>query len=295
MEAIKVESLTKNYHKKRAIENVNLTVNEGELYGFIGPNGAGKSTTIKVLLNFIYATSGGATVLGKDVVKNSAEIKKMVGYVPSEVRYYPQMTANDIIHYAAKFHHIENATKKMNNYFEMFSIDPKKIFGEMSLGNKKKVAIVAGLITEPKLFILDEPTNGLDPLMQHYLFKEMTDRNKEGMTIFLSSHNLREVQEYCTRAAFIRNGNIIAVEDILNQQMSGKVIALKGSNLPLEKLISAGARVIEKEVGKARLIFDDDIKTILPLLQEKEITDLTITNQELEDKFMTLYEGGEIK
>ncbi|EAE5672168.1 ABC transporter ATP-binding protein [Listeria monocytogenes] len=295
MEAIKVESLTKNYHKKRAIENVDLSVNEGELYGFIGPNGAGKSTTIKVLLNFIYATSGGATILGKDVVKDSAEIKKMVGYVPSEVRYYPQMTANDIIHYAAKFHHIENATQKMNKYYEMFSIDPKKRFGEMSLGNKKKVAIVAGLITEPQLFILDEPTNGLDPLMQHYLFKEMTERNKEGMTIFLSSHNLREVQEYCTRAAFIRNGNIIAVEDISNQQMTGKVIALKGTNLPLEKLTNAGARIIEKETGKARLIFDDDIKTILPLLQEKEITDLTITNQELEDKFMTLYEGGEIK
>ncbi|HAC3583621.1 TPA_asm: ATP-binding cassette domain-containing protein, partial [Listeria monocytogenes] len=120
MEAIKVESLTKNYHKKQAIENVDLSVNEGELYGFIGPNGAGKSTTIKVLLNFIYATSGGATILGKDVVKDSAEIKKMVGYVPSEVRYYPQMTANDIIHYAAKFHHIENATQKMNKYYEMF-------------------------------------------------------------------------------------------------------------------------------------------------------------------------------
>lgn len=116
------------------------------------------------------------------------------------------MTANDIIHYAAKFHHIENATKKMNKYYECFRFNPKKRFGEMSLGNKKKVAIVAGLITEPELFILDEPTNGLYLLMQHYLFKEMTERNKEGMTIFLSSHNLREVQEYCTRAAFIRNG-----------------------------------------------------------------------------------------
>lgn len=172
-----------------------------------------------------------------------------------------------------------------------FRLIRKKRFGEMSLGNKKKVAIIAGLITEPELFILDEPTNGLDPLMQHYLFKEMTERNKEGMTIFLSSHNLREVQEYCTRAAFIRNGNIIAVEDIANQQMTGKVIALKGTNLPLEKLTNAGARIIEKEAGKARLIFDDDIKTILPLLQEKEITDVTITNQELEDKFMMLYEG----
>ncbi|MBC2115983.1 ABC transporter ATP-binding protein [Listeria booriae] len=296
MKAIETHDLTKFYHKKRAIEGVNLTVEEGELFGFIGPNGAGKSTTIKLLLNFIYASRGSATVLGKDIVKQSAEIKKMVGYVPSEVRYYPQMTANDIIGFAAKFHDIDQAQVQMKRYYEMFDIDPHKHFGDMSLGNKKKVAIVAGLITKPKLLILDEPTNGLDPLMQHHLFKEMTRQNQEdGMTIFLSSHNLREIQEYSTRAAFIRGGEIVALENIADQEMSGKVIVLKGQALPVTELVNAGAKVVETTENSARLTFDGNVQTVLPILGAEGIKDLSITNQELEDKFMTLYEGGKAK
>lgn len=296
MKAIETNELTKFYHKKRAIEGVNLSVEEGELFGFIGPNGAGKSTTIKLLLNFIYASKGHATILGKDIVKNSAEIKKMVGYVPSEVRYYPQMTANDIIGFAAKFHHIDQAQTQMERYYEMFDIDPHKRFGDMSLGNKKKVAIVAGLITKPKLLILDEPTNGLDPLMQHHLFKEMTRQNQEdGMTIFLSSHNLREIQEYSTRAAFIREGEIVALENIADQEMSGKVIILKGDRLPVTELVNAGAKVVETTETSARLTFDGNVQVVLPILAAEGIKDLSITNQELEDKFMTLYEGGKAK
>ncbi|MBC1502629.1 ABC transporter ATP-binding protein [Listeria booriae] len=296
MKAIETHDLTKFYHKKRAIEGVNLTVEEGELFGFIGPNGAGKSTTIKLLLNFIYASRGSGTVLGKDIVKQSAEIKKMVGYVPSEVRYYPQMTANDIIGFAAKFHNIDQAQVQMKRYYEMFDIDPHKHFGDMSLGNKKKVAIVAGLITKPKLLILDEPTNGLDPLMQHHLFKEMTRQNQEdGMTIFLSSHNLREIQEYSTRAAFIRGGEIVALENITDQEMSGKVIVLKGQALPVTELVNAGAKVVEATENSARLTFDGNVQTVLPILGAEGIKDLSITNQELEDKFMTLYEGGKAK
>ncbi|MBC1528881.1 ABC transporter ATP-binding protein [Listeria booriae] len=296
MKAIETHDLTKFYHKKRAIEGVNLTVEEGELFGFIGPNGAGKSTTIKLLLNFIYASRGSGTVLGKDIVKQSAEIKKMVGYVPSEVRYYPQMTANDIIGFAAKFHNIDQAQVQMKRYYEMFDIDPHKHFGDMSLGNKKKVAIVAGLITKPKLLILDEPTNGLDPLMQHHLFKEMTRQNQEdGMTIFLSSHNLREIQEYSTRAAFIRGGEIVALENIADQEMSRKVIVLKGQALPVTELVNAGAKVVEATENSARLTFDGNVQTVLPILGAEGIKDLSITNQELEDKFMTLYEGGKAK
>ncbi|MBC1372953.1 ABC transporter ATP-binding protein [Listeria booriae] len=296
MKAIETHDLTKLYHKKRAIEGVNLTVEEGEMFGFIGPNGAGKSTTIKLLLNFIYASRGSGAVLGKDIVKQSAEIKKMVGYVPSEVRYYPQMTANDIIGFAAKFHNIDQAQTQMKRYYEMFDIDPHKHFGDMSLGNKKKVAIVAGLITQPKLLILDEPTNGLDPLMQHHLFKEMTRQNQEnGMTIFLSSHNLREIQEYSSRAAFIRGGEIVALENIADQEMSGKVIVLKGEALPVTELVNAGAKVVETTENSARLTFDGNVQTVLPILGAEGIKDLSITNQELEDKFMTLYEGGKAK
>ncbi|EUJ43722.1 ABC transporter ATP-binding protein [Listeria riparia] len=296
MKAIETHDLTKFYHKKRAIEGVNLTVEEGELFGFIGPNGAGKSTTIKLLLNFIYASRGSATVLGKDIVKQSADIKKMVGYVPSEVRYYPQMTANDIIGFAAKFHNIDKAQMQMKRYYEMFDIDPHKHFGDMSLGNKKKVAIVAGLITKPKLLILDEPTNGLDPLMQHHLFKEMTRQNQEeGMTIFLSSHNLREIQEYSTRAAFIRDGEIVALENIAEQELSGKVIVIKGEALPVTELVNAGAKILETTENSARLTFDGNVQKVLPILGADGIKDLSITNQELEDKFMTLYEGGKVK
>lgn len=291
MKAIEMQRLTKIYHKTPAIDAIDLVVEEGEFYGFIGPNGAGKSTAIKCLLNFISPNAGSATIFGQDCQKQNKEIKKSVGYISSDVRFYPKMTTDEIITYTAEMHGVTDIEQKKKYYYEMFEVDQKKKLGEMSLGNKKKVALIAGLLPEPKLLILDEPTNGLDPLMQHRLFDELNRRNKEGMTIFLSSHDLNEVQNYCTKAAFIKEGKIITVENIEKDKADGKVIQLVGNNLPLAELEKIGVIVLKQELNKVRLLHHGNIQIILPLLQTPEIQDITITNQQLEDKFMTLYEN----
>lgn len=291
MKAIEMQRLTKIYHKTPAIDAIDLVVEEGEFYGFIGPNGAGKSTAIKCLLNFISPNAGSATIFGQDCQKQNKEIKKSVGYISSDVRFYPKMTTDEIITYTAEMHGVTDIEQKKKYYYEMFEVDHKKKLGEMSLGNKKKVALIAGLLPEPKLLILDEPTNGLDPLMQHRLFDELNRRNKEGMTIFLSSHDLNEVQNYCTKAAFIKEGKIITVENIEKDKADGKVIQLVGNNLPLAELEKSGVIVLKQELNKVRLLYHGNIQIILPLLQTPEIQDITITNQQLEDKFMTLYEN----
>lgn len=292
MKAIEINGLTKMYKDKAAVKNVHLEVNEGEIFGFIGPNGAGKSTTIKALLNFIYPTSGSAKILGLDSVKDSKAIKREVSYVSSDVRFYPAMTASEIIGYAAEFHQIQDAEAKIKHYYDRFEIESNKKLGDMSLGNKKKVAIVAGLIAEPKLMILDEPSSGLDPLMQHRLFEILTEKNKSGMTVFLSSHDLMEVQNYCSKAAFIKDGELIRIEDIDKDKADGKVVQLRGKNLIGTEFIKKGATIIESTTSSLKFIYNGDLQLILPLFVNSSITDIIIKNQDLEDKFMAMYEGG---
>lgn len=295
MKAIEIKGLTKLYKKKPAIDHVDLTVEKGEIYGFIGPNGAGKSTTIKAMLNFIYPDQGSATLLGLDSIKGAKEIRKRTGYVSSDVRFYPNMTTLDVLKYVAEFHQIKNSKQQIDHFIELFDIDAQKKMSELSLGNKKKIAIIAGILPNPELLILDEPTNGLDPLMQHRLFEELRKYNKNGMTIFLSSHDLNEIQQHAQQAAFIREGKIITIEDISKEKSLGKVITLIGDHIPLSLFEKIGAAILKHQGNETRLFYEGDIHEILPLLTDKSIQDFTITNPELEDQFMALYEGGDGK
>lgn len=169
MGVIKLNNLTKSYGKSRGIIELNLEINQGEIFGFIGPNGAGKSTTMNTILNFIFPTSGTAEILGYDVVKDSKEIKKVVGYVPSEVNYYESIKVKELLEYSSRFY--ENYDKSYEEEIcSELEVDLNKKISDLSLGNKKKVAIVQALCHRPKLLILDEPTNGLDPLIKNKLF-----------------------------------------------------------------------------------------------------------------------------
>lgn len=295
MGAIEIKGLTKYYKKHAAIKEVDLSVEAGEIYGFIGPNGAGKSTTIKALLNFIYPDKGEAKILGLDSIKEAKKIREKVGYVSSDVRFYPNMTTMDTLKYVAEFHGLKESKKRIDYFVELFEIDDKKKVSELSLGNKKKIAIAAGLLSKPELLILDEPTNGLDPLMQHRLFEELERYNKEGMTIFLSSHDLNEIQQHAHRAAFIREGEIITVQDISKEKSLGKVITLVGDEIPLSLFEKMGAAILKHEGNETRLFYEGDLHEVLPLLADQSIQDFTITTPELEDQFMALYEGGELK
>ncbi|MGV8150048.1 MAG: ABC transporter ATP-binding protein, partial [Alkaliphilus sp.] len=213
MKVITSNSLTKYYGKAKGIESVNLEVYESDIFGFIGPNGAGKSTTIRTLLNIIFPTSGSAEIFGKDVVKHSLEIRKKVGYVPSEVYYYDYMKAAELFTYSAKFYGI-TSTVRTKEFAQRLELDLDKKIGELSHGNKKKVSIIQALVHEPSLLILDEPTGGLDPLIQTVFFDIIREENSKGTTVFFSSHVLPEVQKLCNRVAIIKDGSIVKTSSI---------------------------------------------------------------------------------
>ncbi|MFA9380252.1 MAG: ABC transporter ATP-binding protein [Acetanaerobacterium sp.] len=291
MSVITLNNLTKTYGKSRGIQDVNLTVEKGEFYGFIGPNGAGKSTTIKLLFNFIFPTGGGASVLGLDCVHDSKKIKQTTAYVPSEVRFYPQMTSRELFLATLAFHQKKDP-QQLEEMCALFEIEQNKRIGELSLGNRKKVAIVCALICEPELMILDEPANGLDPLMQRTLFEVLKKRNAQGLTVFLSSHNLTEVQEHCSKAAFIKEGRIIEVQDFTQQTTKEKIVTVWGAQ-HIGALTAAGAVILKEDNNRCVLSYcGDDLSQLANAVAQSAALDFTVENPSLESRFLSYYKGG---
>ncbi|KOA18638.1 putative ABC transporter ATP-binding protein YbhF [Clostridium homopropionicum DSM 5847] len=293
MNIIEIKNLTKTYGKNRGIDNVNLTINEGEIFGFIGPNGAGKSTTIKTLLNLIFPTSGEAKIFGLDCVTETTKIKENIGYVPSEVRYYDDMTIKEIIDYAKSFK--KNIDEEyVDRLIKLFDMELSKKIYQLSLGNKKKVSIIQALIHKPKLLILDEPTSGLDPLVQKHLFNELTALNKQGSTIFLSSHNLTEIEEFCHRVAIIREGKIIEIKklDDFAHRTLRKVSITVDKDIAKE-IKSLGGLIVGHEENTIIFNYDKDINELISLISKYTISNLIIEERRLSEEFMTYYEMEE--
>ena len=213
MYAIETQNLTKYYGKSRGIIDLNLQIEPGEIFGFIGPNGAGKSTTIRTLLGLIFPSSGSGRIFGLDIIKDSKEIKKQIGFMPSEIQYYEKMDVIELLRYSANFYETD-CESRIKELAETFDLDLERKIIDLSRGNQKKVSILQSLIHEPGLLILDEPTSGLDPLMQAKFFEILKDENSKGTTVFFSSHTLSEVQKMCRRVGIIKDGKIVAVEDI---------------------------------------------------------------------------------
>jgi len=213
MYAIETRALTKYYGKDRGIVDLDLEIESGEIFGFIGPNGAGKSTTIRTLLGLIFPTSGSGRIFGMDIIRETKEIKKRIGYMPSEVSYYEKMDGQELLRYSANFYG-KDCESRINELADIFALDLDRKIIDLSRGNRKKIAILQCLIHQPRLLILDEPTTGLDPLMQAKFFDILREENNQGTTIFFSSHTLSEVQKMCRRVGIIKEGRIIAVEDI---------------------------------------------------------------------------------
>ena len=289
MNVIETNKLSKTYGKRRGVENISLEVKEGEIYGFVGPNGAGKSTTIRLLLNFIYPVSGSGKIFNKDIVKESKEIKKLIGYVPSEVRFYDDMKVKEIIEYACSFYEKVNMDE-IYRLCDVFEMDLHKKMRELSLGNKKKVAIVQALVNNPKLIILDEPTGGLDPLMQKKLFDTLKALRKRGTTIFLSSHNLMEVENLCQRVAVIKEGKIIDIIEIEKErENSGHKIIIKGEKIDELLIKNIGGKEVNNLQGNISFMYYDDINKLIKELSNYKINKLLISEKTLEDKFMKYY------
>lgn len=291
---IETKKLTKYYGKSLGIENVDLTVKEGEIFGFIGPNGAGKSTTIRTLLGLIHPTSGSATIFGRDITKFGPEINEEIGYLPSEVFYYDGMKVIDLIKYSANFYKKDSRviSKRIKELAVYLDLDLKKKIDDLSYGNKKKVGIIQGLLHEPKLIILDEPTGGLDPLMQQRFFDLLRQENKKGVTILFSSHILSEVQKLCDRVAIIKNGKIIRVDKISSlAENTHKRFKLETA-VRVDKSRFTGIRGISDLVitdNSVSFLFRGRINEITKIIASLNLTNMLVEEPDLEEIFMHYY------
>ncbi len=287
MDMIKTTKLTKFYGKARGIVDLDLVVEKGEFFGFIGPNGAGKSTTIRTLLGLITPTSGRAEIFGKDIIKEKESILQDIGYLPSESIFYQGMKVKDILKLSADLRK-KDCTPEAEKLCDRLQLDTSRRADDLSFGNRKKVAIVCALQSNPDLLILDEPTGGLDPLMQREFFEILKERNREGTTVFLSSHVLSEIQRNCTRAAIIRDGKIIACDSVeVLSKTSAKRVTVHGA-VDLEHLIGVRDR---KDTGDSvSFLYSGDMNHLLRTLSSGQVSDLTVTEPDLEEVFLHYYE-----
>jgi len=290
MSIIEVSHLTKYYGKSRGIVDISFNVEEGEIFGFIGPNGAGKSTTIRLLLSLIHPTSGSAKVFGMDVVSHGPELRRDIGYLPSEVYYYEGMKVIDLLKYSASFYHCD-CTQRMHELSELMELDMNRRINDLSYGNKKKVGIVQGLLHSPKLLFLDEPTAGLDPLMQRKFFDLIRKENARGVTVFFSSHILGEVQRLCNRVGIIREGKIAEISDIRTlQQNNYKKIRVEAQGLDPATFNLPGVTNLQAEDSIVHFFFKGDINTVLQKIAPLQVNDVIIEEPTLEEIFMHYYE-----
>ena len=290
MSVIEVNHLTKYYGKARGIIDVSFHVDEGEIFGFIGPNGAGKSTTIRLLLSLIYPTGGSATIWGKDCIKFGPELRQDIGYLPSEVFYYERMKVIDLLKYSASFYP-KDCTQRMHELSELMELELNRRIEDLSYGNRKKVGIVQGLLHRPSLLFLDEPTAGLDPLMQRQFFQLIREENRRGVTVFFSSHILGEVQRMCNRVGIIKEGKIIEIADIRTlQQNNYKKVRVAADDLQAARFDLPGVTNLEQHNGVVRFLYKGDINTIVQKLGGIPVSDVTIEEPTLEEIFMHYYE-----
>jgi ABC-2 type transport system ATP-binding protein len=275
---ISVKNFSKNYGSFQAIKGIDFDVEQGMIYGFVGKNGAGKSTTIRTMMNMLFPTEGEITINGMDCSKNSKKIMEMTSYMPSDITYYDNLTVTEFLSFILEF---STKTKDdMEELCKFFELNPKKKISELSLGNKKKATLVAMLLKDAELLVLDEPTNGLDPLMQKKFFELILKKKAEGKTIFLSSHNLMEVEKYCDKVCVIKDGVIVDILDMKETKIKYKQ--------SLHYTLKDGTEV-NRDI-------DEDINETVKELAKLDLLSLEIKNKSVEDEFITYYmEEGDKK
>ena len=290
MPAIQIKGLTKFYGTQRGIEDVHLSVERGEVFGFIGPNGAGKSTAIRTLLGLLKPDAGSAAIQGHDVATDGVSARAKVGYLPSEIAYYPEMSSRELLEYHASLYGVLHPERRMVELAEYFELDLDRPIDDLSYGNKKKCAIIQAVLHEPEVLILDEPTGGLDPLMQHRFFDMLEALNAKGTTVFFSSHVLSEIQRMCSRAAIIRDGKITAVEDIatlLAKQMKKvRLVVHDGAAIVLPE----GAQNHHASGVKHSFDYVGSTSALVSWLDKQALVDVTLSEPDLESIFMNYYQ-----
>lgn len=293
--AIETFGLTKHYpNSVVGVEELSLTVKEGEIYGFLGSNGAGKTTTIRMLLNLLFPTSGSAKIFGRDVVKYHRDICKDIGYLPSSVQPHKHMTGEDFLNYMGQLSGNGDKEYRQNllDKFKFSAKDLKRKVKHYSTGMARKISLVQTFQHRPKLLILDEPTEGLDPVMQHTFYELLKEYRYSGGTVFLSSHHLLEVEQVCDRAGIIRNGQLVAVEKIqhIMKHMTRTIKVTLKDEVKVSLLESRDWEIIKNTNHKITAKLTGDINNIIKLLSRFEVKDLSLPNPNLQDVFLDYYQ-----
>ncbi len=270
---IQVANFTKYYGKFKAVDNISFDVKKGTIVGFVGKNGAGKSTTLRALLNFINPTSGSCSISNLDSIKDAKKIRSLVSYMPSDAMFYHGITPSDLFRFCCQFtKQGYEVAEELSKYFEL---DLNKRISDLSLGNRKKVSIIQALLKDSELYILDEPTSGLDPLMQEKFFEVLLRKKEEGATIFLSSHNLIEIEKYCDRTIIIKDGEIL--EDVM----------MNDKELCKTKIIT-----YETSHGTTnKFEFDGDVNQLIKDLSLIDLKNIEIRTKSIEEEFIKYYKG----
>ena len=284
---LEINNLTKHYGKVKGIENLSLSLNEGEIFGLIGPNGAGKSTTIRTILNLINKTSGIVYINGKEFNKDDIETKKLIGYLPSEVSLYEDLTVKEMIDYHESYY--TTSKKRRSELIKILKLDETKKIEDLSFGNLKKLGIVLAFLHEPKILILDEPTSGLDPIMQQEFFKLLLKEKKKNTTIIYSTHILSEVSKICDRVGIIREGKLIKVENIeeLCNKNMGYITIMSNDIDKIIKDFAIKPDIIDKKTIKFPNNFE--YNDLIKKLSKYNISKLLIEDMNLEDVLLHYY------
>ncbi len=292
---IEIQKLTKSYGSQRGIADVDLQVNEGEVFGFLGPNGAGKTTTIRLLMALLRPDSGTARIAGLDCWERSLDIKKQIGYVPGEPSLDPNLTGGQILEY---FGHLRGGVDQtyLKQLITRLDLDPSRKFRHYSSGNKRKVVLIQAFMHRPRLLILDEPTNGLDPLNQQEFDRMVKEVRGEGRTVFLSSHVLNEVEKTCSRVGIIRDGRIVRVggvaelKDIKRYEITIS-FATAVPDTAFTKLDGVADVEMLNNGHAVRLAMQGAADSVIKAAARYPVVSLTSYEPSLEDIFMRYYEG----
>ena len=286
---LKIENLTKYYGKVLGVKNLSLELEQGEVFGFIGPNGAGKSTTLRSIMNLINKTEGKVYVDGQEFTKNSIELKKYIGYLPSEIHLYDDLTVGKMLDYHESYYRIDSKERR-NELVKRLNLNESKKIEDLSLGNLKKLGIILALIHNPKILILDEPTSGLDPIMQQEFFEILKEEKVKGTTILYSTHILNEVSKICDRIGIIKEGTLIKVEKIedIKNSVSKKVIKITSNEID-EIINELNIEIITRENNSIKFKNNLEIDEMLKKLSKFKILDLLIEEESMEEVLLNYY------
>lgn len=285
---LEIKKLTKYYGKALGVKDLSITLTEGEVFGFIGPNGAGKSTTIRSIMNLINKTAGTILINGKEFDKDDTSLKELIGYLPSEINLYEDLTVKEMLNYHESFYK-KNIHKRRKELVKKLNLDESKKIEDLSLGNSKKLGIVLAFMHEPKLLILDEPTSGLDPIMQQTFYELLKEEKEKGTTIFYSTHILSEISKICDRVGIIKEGTLLKIETIEDMQNKNLTFVTIESE-EIEKIISdLNLEVRDKEDKMVRFRNQLSPDLLIKSLAKYKINKILIEEATLEDIFLHYY------